>query len=127
MTEKTIGYAVNILSNIGGGHQVSMSLNLPVGAAEADFNVELDKIVRVLDRQSARIRLPEMEAEIARLSAKIDGESQALDRADSDQSPRARSVAGKQERTALVEKINSDRDVLRVLELNYEITKKEAE
>lgn len=54
MTDKKIGYAFNIVADVGNGKQFSISTNFDDGATEQEINDKVDMLRKVFDRQQAK-------------------------------------------------------------------------
>jgi len=63
--EKKVGYAINHIVDYGNGYQIQVAGNLPVGAAKEDFDAELDKVRKAINRQKAFGTKRDMESKIA--------------------------------------------------------------
>lgn len=70
MTEvkkEEIGYAWNLVADLGNGRQLSISGNFPKGATSESVNTEFDKMVGAFNRQQAKSAAIAVEQEVDRL------------------------------------------------------------
>lgn len=67
MDKEEIGYAFNIVADVGNGKQFSLSTNFPKNMNAIDMNAEVDKLRSVFDRQQAKSASLGAEQELSQL------------------------------------------------------------
>lgn len=68
-----IGYAWNLVADLGNGRQLSISGNFAKGATPESINSEFDKMVGAFNRQQAKSAAIGVEQEVDRLVLQRDG------------------------------------------------------
>lgn len=123
------GFLFHIISDVGNGHQVQATFNLPEGASKADINAVYDKVFDATKRQAARLRIPTIEMEIGMQAAKVEGIREGFRKLR--ETPvlvngRKRTIDETAERQAETQ-LDADTARLELLKKNLSLTQKEAE
>jgi ABC-type phosphate transport system auxiliary subunit len=126
-TEEKQGFLFNIVSNIGAGHQVQVAFNLPVGAKKPDMDELFDQYFAALKRQEARLRLPTIEAEVAKQKALIVGQVTAIERLKESLTLVGNKRQQDAQYQASMAQIEADKSKLEILETSLKSTYEEAE
>ncbi len=112
MDKEKIGYAWNVVADLGNSRQFSISGNFSTTATKEDIDKEVDKVISVVNRQQAKAASIGVEQEISQLELRLDSASEDL--ADLDLKYGAKgglSAAERQQREAAVkhlEKMGKD-------------------
>lgn len=70
--KEEIGYACNIITDLGNGRQLSMTFNLLKGVSVQEMNSDIDKMVAVGNRQQAKSALIAATQEVEKCQMRLE-------------------------------------------------------